>query len=125
MNFFPIRHLHARLDHSGRFILGQAHTEQFSALLSRARCLKSLSLSFCHHLKDEHVAALIDAIPNKDAVKRLAYVPHSDSGSISLTSSLSSSSSSAVVVVVIIFIVIVSLHSSAHKSHHYILYFFF
>jgi hypothetical protein len=54
------------------FMLGQVHTEHFCDLLSRAQNLSSVNLSFCHHLKDDHVKALISAIPNKQNMKRLA-----------------------------------------------------
>ena len=59
------------------FCLGQeqhrAQTEQVCALLARSTRVASLSLAFCHHLRDRELCALLDAVPNKAAVKRISY----------------------------------------------------
>jgi hypothetical protein len=59
------------------FCLGQeqhrAQTEHVCALLARSTRVASLSLAFCHHLRDRELCALLDAVPNKAAVKRISY----------------------------------------------------
>ena len=59
------------------FCLGQeqhrAQTEHVCALLARSTRVASLSIAFCHHLRDRELCALLDAVPNKAAVKRISY----------------------------------------------------